>query len=564
MSSRDFRRRRRSRTRSHERRRRMRSRSPRRDRRRRSRTRSRSRERRRRRSRSPHSRSRSPTPTKYIAIKRCPPNVTEDSLRATLRQHGAIPVKIEFQTDQNNQTKQAVIEFVEKRTAKEFMERRRGRLEFENMRCEMVFIEVSKPNWLCDGCWFLNSHIVSSCAQCGQSQTSTCIMVNHQGHPLEPGKSEVSHTSTEINLCNGNNLIMHSLHLDNKEGYVRQVLAHCNNTIQRVHIVRFLNFVGKDVAFIRFATQQQCIDANAAYQKMRLNGGLKAQIALPGVDARISAQVSSSRRSSRQTISSVPRTHNSAYNQLRENLKRTSETVRPEQQIQIIREAINQHKKSEIITTVPTASATPSAPENNYPQAIHYGLASVFKWDPESGCFYDSNSGYYFDIHRKLYYFDAMYYDWDETQMKYVPVPNPSDTQQAKPGVTSPNLQPTTNSQGTNQIQPLNQTAPLKMAFKTKLADQLKNIQQQKLNQLTVAKPTKPKRVKSMKVKVLKQPKTKKKKAPSFKQGYIDYNKLCCLLCKRKFKNKEKLEKHELHSDLHKSNLAKQRKTKKG
>jgi len=392
MSSRDFRRRRRSRTRSqNERRRRMRSRSPRRDRRRRSRTRSRSRERRRKRSsRSPHSRSRSSTPTKYIAIKRCPQNVTEETLRATLRQHGAIPVKIEFQTDQNNQTKQAVIEFVEKRTAKEFMERRRGRLEFENMRCEMVFIEVSKPNWLCDGCWFLNSHIVSSCAQCGQSQASTCIMVNHQGHPLEPGKSEVSHTSTEINLCNGNNLIMHSLHLDNKEGYVRQVLAHCNNTIQRVHIVRFLNFVGKDVAFIRFATQQQCIDANAAYQKMRLNGGLKAQIALPGVDARISAQVSSS-RSSRQTISSVPRTHKNAYNQLRENLKRTSETVRPEQQIQIIREAINQHKKSEIITTVPTASATPSAPENKYPQAIHYGLASVFKWDPESGCFYDSS-----------------------------------------------------------------------------------------------------------------------------------------------------------------------------
>merc|ERR1719403_384969 len=65
--------------------------------------------------------------------------------------------------------------------------------------------------------------------------------------------------------------------------------------------------------------------------------------------------------------------------------------------------------------------------QNMAPQPHHleHGLAETFRWDPQSKCFYDEGSGFYYDIERRLYYHDGQYYDWNDRAQSYVVVPDP-------------------------------------------------------------------------------------------------------------------------------------------
>lgn len=88
-----------------------------------------------------------------------------------------------------------------------------------------------------------------------------------------------------------------------------------------------------------------------------------------------------------------------------------AKTTDPKIQIALIRQALEKQALQKQPKIATYENEFENEKQKNFtsipseiPKASDYFISDVFKWDAESGCFYDPASGYYFDIHRRLYF----------------------------------------------------------------------------------------------------------------------------------------------------------------
>lgn len=180
---------------------------------------------------------------------------------------------------------------------------------------------------------------------------------------------------------------------------------------------------------------------------------------------------------------------------------------------------ITKDVKTAVDNQIPKGDKKKTISSGDVPLAATYGLNPRFQWDHKTGCFLDAMSGFYFDIHKHLYFFQGKYYEWVESSGKYVAVED-------EVRINGPK------SSGFVSTQPTMPNQPPTAAVAQPAAK--------------AAAPV-PKKAKPV------------GKPIGLQKGYIDMQRLCCLLCKRKFKTEQQIRKHELFSDLHRKNIAAKR-----
>ena len=241
--------------------------------------------------------------------------------------------------------------------------------------------------------------------------------------------------------------------------------------------------------------------------------------------------------------------------------------------------------------------------QQQIPKASDYGIADSFKWDAKNQCFFDAGSQYYYDIRRRLYYFQGNFYNWDDTTQHYVIVPDPAQQPIYGMGFTAANALLNPMNMGGMFPNVLNNGMNMTMAMQ-----QQHQQQQQQRQQIQIEKKPVSFGIKKTKISKNSLPKNdtsnssdssdtgsqngnnKKnlndlfanmndkeflnkclndsqyiakydflKRSQNFL--YTGYNRghrlICCLLCRRKFKSIDDLKNHDSMSLLHESNLIK-------
>ncbi|ETO08543.1 hypothetical protein RFI_28840 [Reticulomyxa filosa] len=244
-----------------------------------------------------------------------------------------------------------------------------------------------------------------------------------------------------------------------------------------------------------------------------------------------------------------------------------------------------------------TVKGLETASIGNMPSPSEYGIAPTFRWDCNSGHFYDPNSGYYFDVVRKLYYFQAaiitstesrtqgfvltkecVLYGMEKNVLPFFVVVGCFLVFWANDDNKKIKIEPNSKSSSSLSVEDKNddekrsktdkekgkkKTGALRFSLlgnkpninvNNSSNDQSSllpsNSDETSVSQATNANLNSMNTSSPIDLAAIVHP-SLLEQANSF----LDYNRHCCMLCRRNLKNTEKLHQHAIYSQLHKNNL---------
>jgi len=417
----------------------------------------------------------------------------------------------------------------------------KGRIQIQGQWLAVEFTEDESPAkktgggvdlliWLCHECWSTNEGAGVRCENCQRSRKKDSTWITAKGQPCIPSMRIVAPTATNIDLFSNAVLVLEDVYSQTQEEVIHREMSKLGR-VKGVHIVFDEQGVSTGSAYVQFSSVAEASRIQLRYPLLMLD---KCQIKLSRITSSkeplsVTKEPAEPKELLRKVASNITETAKwGSQNGLKmPDSSKTSESSKIGEAIEAAKKlwAKKTKNKSGPVATNgqqvdgKTIDLTEEQREK-FPSPEQYGLDSRFEWRSEHQCFKDEESGFYYDIHRKLYFFENQYYDFDEVQMKYVVI---EDVDNYVPG-----------SKKVEETKPKEPDKPIKFAFSKKLSKK-----QAAAFAAVAKKPVLGGIIPS--------------KAPE--EGYIDLKRLCCLLCKRKFKTIEQLQKHELHSKLHKTNL---------
>ena len=466
-------------------------------------------------------------------------------------------------------------------------------------------IKALKSDWLCSKCYFYNiymdhQHLTNKEEKknnnnnnnkpkrnkCGRSDCNASMSLDSvridslTGNPYICGEIIVDKVKgNRINLKSNAVLVIEGIDINTSEDIIKHSFKQIGN-IESVYIVNKCHYYQHHesnldesgvlkgcIAFLQFLTSNE---AKAALKQALLNNitisHLPINLSFIQYDNTHLNQLNDA--TTNLALSMTTKINNDIHDTFIHNLQQQAQWTNATDP----NGATNGAVSAAVLPTMPmvtAAIAVTAAQANNLlmPKATDFGIADTFQWDPSANCFYDPNSGYYFDIHRHLYYFNGHFYNWDIKQQQYVKVKDPhaatndddDDDEEAHNNNDDDDDDNKDEDGDVNMNKDKDkeqeQSGPIKFGFKLgksgnnnngndspKITD---NTQKGNVNKLEITQ----KQLDMMND----LPQELQNKVNKFCNG----DKLCCYLCKRKFKNINNLSDHIKLSQFHLYHLSK-------
>eukprot|EP01083_Nonionella_stella_P165394 550095_1 len=435
-------------------------------------------------------------------------------------------------------------------------------------RDNMKDIQALESDWLCAKCYYYNMYNRDrkghKCGRedCNGSLSMQCIRVDAaSGNPYILGEIIVDNVKgNKINLKSRAVLAIEGIDVDTTEDIIRESFKHIT-AINHIHIVnksecdyQGMSYKRGCIAFMQFETSDV---AKSALKQALLNhvtvASLPINLAFIAYTGRNGHRHNNNNNNAINGNNAATALNTTAF--IHPNALQNVAAVNSDA-------AVNNNLSSWSNTNLNNINLL-------IPKASDFGIADTFQWDATANCFYDAHSGYYYDIHRNLYYFNGNFYEWNVQIMQYVQVKDPhaANTEDAEVNDTDGDVQMQTNAIEKDDVKPQKDgddsqvataaAGPIKFGFKSQPKPSVNDTQQgnkggtndgseegQIMNM---------ERTEYQKEMMNDLPITLQNKVSRF----CSKEKLCCYLCRRKFKTFKDLCEHIKLSEFHLCNLSK-------